>query len=64
MSNKLTIIKCKRGEDGTRVFSIRMRESLVAELDQMVQDSRHSRNELINLMIEYAMQNTEIKDKI
>ncbi len=58
MNNEQLIIKPKRikGEDGHRVFSIRIREDLAEGLDGIAARSGHSRNELINIFLEFALQ--------
>ncbi len=55
--NENLVIKPKRpkGEDGYKVFSIRVREDLVARVDEIVARTGHSRNELIGTFIEYAL---------
>ncbi len=50
----------KRGEDGTRLISVRIREDILAELDTISKESNHSRNELINLILEFGIANIEI----
>ena len=54
---KRPLIIKRRGEDGNRVITVRLRESLLAELDAMVADTNRSRNELINIIIEYGLKN-------
>lgn len=57
------IIKKKslKGEDGYKIFSIRIKEETVSMLDQLSQDTNRSRNELINILLEYAAKNCEVK---
>ena len=57
------IIKKKnlKGEDGYRTFSIRIQEELVRDLEHLSQETNRSRNELINLLLKYALQNCEIQ---
>lgn len=57
MENKELIIKPKRpkGEDGYKVFSIRVREDIVEKIDGIANQTGHSRNELIGTFIEYAL---------
>ncbi len=50
----------KRGEDGTRLISVRIREEILADLDKIAKESNHSRNELINLILEFGISNIEI----
>lgn len=51
------IIKAKkpRGEDGYKVFSIRIKEDLINSVDKIAEKSGRSRNELIGIFIEYAL---------
>lgn len=57
MDNKNLIIKPKRpkGEDGYKVFSIRIKEDIVEKIDEIASQTGHSRNELIGTFIEYAL---------
>ncbi|MBQ6875981.1 MAG: CopG family transcriptional regulator [Lachnospiraceae bacterium] len=50
----------KRGEDGNRLISVRIREDILSELDNISKESNHSRNELINIILEYGIKNLEI----
>jgi len=43
-----------KGEDGSRIFSIRIKEEIVAKLDDIAAKTGHSRNELIGIFLEYA----------
>lgn len=61
MPKKLTITKLK-GDDGHKVFSIRLKEDLVQKLDEMSAETNRSRNELIGIMLEYCVNNCEIID--
>ena len=51
------ILKRKRdkGDDGYKVFSIRVPEETVDRLDDLSSKSNRSRNELINILLNYAM---------
>lgn len=60
MKNEPLIIK-KRGEDGTKVITVRIREETLRELDRIANDSNYSRNELINLILAYGVKNIEIE---
>ena len=50
----------KKYDDRNRVISIRIREELLAELDNLASNSNRSRNEIINLILEHGIKNTEI----
>lgn len=60
MKNEPLILK-KRGEDGNRVISVRIREDTLAELDKIAAESNYSRNELINLILSHGIKNIEIE---
>ncbi len=65
MSDKLKISKRSniKGDDGYKVFSIRIKEEIVNNLDELSKETNRSRNELINIMLEYGINNCEITDK-
>ncbi|MBQ2938854.1 MAG: ribbon-helix-helix protein, CopG family [Clostridia bacterium] len=50
----------KRGEDGTRVITVRLREETLRALDRVAAESNYSRNELINLILKHGIENLEI----
>ena len=58
--NKPLVIK-RRGEDGNRVITVRIKESILADLDRLSSDTQRSRNELINIILEHGLKNVEIK---
>ena len=51
----------KRGEDGSRVITVRIREETLAELDRLSAETNRSRNELINLILAHGVKNIEIE---
>jgi len=57
MKKEPLVIKPKRpkGEDGYKVFSIRIKEELVERIDQISDQTGRSRNELIGTFLEYAV---------
>ena len=57
-SNSLKIKK--RGEDGNKIISVRIKEDILKELDKIAKESNYSRNELINLILQYGVENLEI----
>lgn len=63
--NKKLIIKKKslKGEDGYKIFSIRIKDEIVANLDVLAQETNRSRNELINILLEFAIENCEVEEK-
>ncbi len=60
MKNEPLIIK-KRGEDGNKVITVRIKEDTLAELDRLASESNYSRNELINLILSHGVKNIEIE---
>ena len=64
MDKKIKISKKSlRGEDGHKIFSIRIREDIVQELDNIVEKTNRSRNELINIFLEHCVENWELDEK-
>ena len=62
MKEKLIINKKSlKGEDGYKTFSIRIKEETVTNLDELARQTNRSRNELINLLLDYAIDNSEVK---
>ena len=62
MSEKLVIKKRElKGEDGYKTFSIRIKEEIAQELDGLSKVTDRSRNELINILLEYALKNCEVR---
>ncbi len=62
MEEKL-IIKKKplKGEDGYKTFSIRIKDETVANLDELTQKTNRSRNELINLLLDFAIKHCKVE---
>ncbi len=52
----IVTIKRPRGEDGYRTFSVRLRESMVNQMDDISRETGRSRNELIGLFLAYALE--------
>ncbi len=50
-----------RGEDGYKTFSVRLREETVAALEALAEKSNRSRNEIINIVLEQALDNGNIE---
>ncbi len=62
MEEKLIIPKKSlKGEDGYKTFSIRIKDQTVERLDSLAGDTNRSRNELINILLDYALDNCEVK---
>lgn len=64
MAKKLQISKRAnvKGEDGYKVFSVRIKDETVEQLERIAQETNRSRNELINIMLEFGIENCMIID--
>ena len=64
MAKKLEITKksALKGDDGYKVFSVRVKDETVEKLEQLSAATNRSRNELINMILEFGIENCEIKD--
>jgi hypothetical protein len=51
-----------KGEDGYKIFSVRIKEETVAALDRIANESNRSRNELINIFLAYGVDNYQIME--
>lgn len=62
MTKKLQITKKSnlKGDDGYKIFSIRVKEEIVDKLDDISAKTNRSRNELINMLLEFGVENSEI----
>ena len=61
MANEPLKIK-RKGEDGHRVITIRIREDTLESIDKIAAEANYSRNELINRMLEHGLEHTEIEN--
>ena len=64
MSEEIRITKkvFKKGDDGYKVVSVRMKEELIAQLEDISVKTNRSRNELINLLLESAIKIVTIEE--
>ena len=65
MDDEKLVIHPKRpkGEDGYKTFSIRVRDELVEQINDISAQTGHSRNELISRFLEYALERCTISEK-
>lgn len=62
MLNKLIINpKSPKGEDGYKTFSIRVKNDIVEEVEKIAFTTGRSRNELIGILLEFALHNYKIQ---
>lgn len=64
MSDSISITKKspKRGDDGYKIVSVRMKEETVDRLESLSAKTNRSRNELINLLLEAAIDIVKIEN--
>ena len=60
---KLVITKKLKGDDGHKTFSIRIKDETVKRLDDIALKTNRSRNDLINMLLDYAMDYCEIREE-
>ena len=60
MGKEPLVIK-KRGEDGNKIITVRIKEDILKELYRIAGESNYSRNELINIILDYGVHNIEIQ---
>lgn len=64
MAQDKLIIKPKhaKGEDGYKIFSVRIKDSLVSRIEEISSQTGRSRNELIGIFLEYALERCVIEN--
>ena len=64
MSEEITIKKkvTRKGDDGYKIVSVRMKEELIQRLDSLSVSTNRSRNELINLLLNAAVDIVNIEE--
>ena len=53
--------KRPKGEDGYKVFSVRIKEETVAKIDAIAVQTGRSRNELIGTFLDYAVERCKVE---
>lgn len=53
----------KRGEDGYKIVSVRMKDEMLERLDKLSAETNRSRNELINMLLNSAMDIVKVVDR-
>ena len=59
---KITKKGIRRGDDGCKVVSVRMKDELVERLDDLSIKTNRSRNELVNLLLNAAIDIVKIEE--
>lgn len=59
---KITKKSVRRGDDGYKIVSVRMKEEMLEKLEDLSAKTNRSRNELINLLLESAINIVKIEE--
>ncbi len=54
--------KMARGDDNYKTFSVRLPKELVNEIEKLTKESNYSRNELMTILLNYAVKHCSITD--
>ena len=62
MNEKLIINKKGlKGDDGYKTYTVRIKDETVDKLNKLSEETNRSRNELINILLEFAIDNSRVK---
>lgn len=59
---KITKKAPRRGDDGYKIVSVCMKEEMLERLDRLAAQTNRSRNELINLLLDSAMEIVKVEE--
>ena len=59
---KITKKAARRGDDGYKDVSVRMKEEMIERLEDLSAKTNRSRNELINLLLDAAMEIVKVEE--
>ena len=59
--NDSKLIIKRRGEDGYKLISVRIKEETLEALDKLAAETNYSRNELINILLRHGVDHVEIE---
>ena len=60
---KITRKTRKKGDDGYKIISVRMKDELIASLDELSSETHRSRNDLINQLLTSAVKIVKIEEQ-
>lgn len=63
MDDKLIITAKVKGEDGHKTFSVRLPQETVARLEKLAKETHRSRNDLIKVLLNYALDHSITEEK-
>ena len=58
---KITKKAVRKGDDGYKIISVRMNEEMLEKLEELSAKTNRSRNELINLLLDAAIEIVNIE---
>lgn len=58
---KITKKNNLKGDDGYKAFSVRIKDCTVDRLEKIAESTNRSRNELINLLLDYALEHVGVE---
>jgi Ribbon-helix-helix protein, copG family. len=59
---KITVKSTRKGDDGYKVVSVRMKDETIERLDTLSAKTNRSRNELINILLESAIDIVKVEE--
>ncbi len=59
---KITKKNSRKGDDGCKVVSVRMKDELLERLDELSAKTNRSRNELINMLLNAAIDIVKVEE--
>ena len=59
---RITKKNTKKGDDGYKIVSVRMKDELLSQLDTLSAKSNRSRNELINMLLASAIEIATVEE--
>ena len=52
----------KKGDDGYKVISMRIKDSTLEKIDSLAKESNRSRNEIINILLDSSVDDAEVEE--
>ena len=59
---KKTKKRPRRGDDGHKIVSVRMKDETIERLDALAEKTNRSRNELINMLLDSALDIVKVEE--
>ena len=59
---RITKKQNRKGDDGYKIVSVRMKEEMIEQLDLLSAQTNRSRNELINILLESAIKIVKVEE--